>query len=413
MQLSDKQAEIMDSLALIWSRTSAVCANEVGKTSRLVCGCFLWNGSMFPRGTGVGTSGSWLQVKNQLMPNLHRFKERFPKWDFNSTGITGHDGRKVLSLFSTKDPGRAEGWHGSIEEPLMVLVDEAKSVPDSIFTALDERVNPQRYALFSSPGFAQGEFYRSQTDNPSTFQRFKITAYDCPHIEPLTIARRIAKRGIDDPFIRSAIFAEFMEFVQNAIVTLADWNNCVENSPPATPGERHAFVDFSGTGGSETVVAARVGNEVWIEDSWANLPEMASVGRIVTAFSKLKSEYGFRPEEIEGDADGLGGPMIGRLEEVGWPIVRFHGGTPADNPDLYFNKISETWMTGADQMKQNKVNFVKLWRDEDLRAQMMSRPTVPHSSGKIRIMSKEDMAKKNIESPDRADASVRRDAQRG
>lgn len=402
MSLSDKQAEVMDALAPVWSRVSARCANEVGKTSRMICGLILWHGAMFPRSTSVSTSGSWLQVTKQLVPHLHRYKERFPKWDFKATEITGHDGRAVWTGFSTKEEGRAEGFHGGIEDPLMVLADEAKSISDAIFTAIEDRVNPQRYGLFSSPGYAEGEFYRSHTVNSKLYRTFKITAFECPHIEPHTIQRRIDKWGRDHPLVKSAIDADFMEFIQDAIFSLADWDSCIENAPQIVPGERHAFIDFSGLGGAETVLGMRLGNEVWREDSWSMLPEMATVGRLVTGLSKLKREYGLRPEEVEGDADGLGGPMIGRLEELGWPIGRFHGGEAPNSPD-YFNLVSEVWFTGADRMRRNEI-VIRDWKDEDLRGQLINRKNVPHSSGKLKIESKKDMVKRNLPSPDRADA---------
>lgn len=405
MALNDKQAEIMDALAPIFSFVSAACANETGKTSKLFAGSVLWHGAVFPRSTSVVTSGSWLQITNQMIPHLHRYKDKFQDWDFQQKGIIEKStGRKVLTCFSTKDVGRAEGWHGSIDEPLLVGADEAKSIKDPIFTALDERVNPQRYLMGSSPGYAEGEFFRTQKVG-STWKRFKLTAYDCPHIEKHTIERRIKKWGIDHPLVRSAIFAEFMEFVENAVLTLTDWDDCLEDPPQQAPGERHAFIDFSGQGGDETVLAMRHGNEVWIEDCWNFLPEMATLGRLIKGLSKLKTDYGLRVEEVEGDADGMGAPMIGRLGEMGWPIQEFHGGTAPQNPQYYENLISETWFEGAKQIKEKTI-LIRDRRDEDLRGQACNRKIHPCSSGKLMVEPKKILCgpNRNQPSPDRADA---------
>lgn len=402
MELYDKQAEIMDSLAPIYSRTSAVCANEVGKTRKIITGLILWHGTVFKMGHSVSTSGSWLQVTHQLVPALKAYEAKFPQWKFTQTDIQGPLCPKWTG-FSTNNSNRAEGWHGSVEEVLAAWVDEAKGVDDSIFTSIEDRVNPQRYGLFSSPGYAQGEFYRSHTKHAALYKRFKITAFDCPHITRESIDRRIKKWGINHPLVRSMIFAEFMEMVQGGMLTLADWDQCIENPPGRGGAERHAFVDFGGAGGAETVLAARIGNEVWIESAWRHANEMETVGRLVNGFAKLKREHGFQPHEIEGDADGIGGPMIDRLREVGWPISEFHGGSPALESDRYFNRIAEVWMTGCDKIRARQLRIRDAF-DEDLKGQIMSRLLLTHSSGKLQVEPKQAMAARNLPSPDRADA---------
>lgn len=402
MSLTDRQCEIMDDFGPMGSRVAVRTCNESGKTSRIIAGLILWHGSVFPLGTAISTSGSWLQITHQLVPHLKRYAHKHPKWIFNATDIS-NAGRPLWLGFSTNDAGRAEGFHGEPTAPLLALVDEAKSVPDEIFTAIDDRCNPQRYGLLSSPGYASGEFYRAHTSNSQLYKTHKLTAYECPHIAADTIERRIKKWGADHPLVKSMIFAEFMEFIEDALLTLADWENCIEHAPDRAGIERHAFCDFAGKGGDNNVFAARLGNEVWIEDYWNQRTEMESVGHYVTLFNKLKREYGFQPHEISGDADGIGGPMCDRLNEVGWPINRFHGGSAALESTHYFNRISEVWFTGAEKIKKRQI-IIRDRSNEELRGQIMSRKRKEPSNGKLQIEPKKEMFARGLPSPDLADA---------
>lgn len=394
------QAEALDACSPLHAAVSVKAANEVGKTSRIVAPLVLWHLAVFPRGQVVSTAGAWRQVKSQLIPNLKAQASRFPRWSFNDSGVVV-DGVERYVGFSTNDAGKFEGYHGDGENPLLVIVDEAKTVKDDIFEAVD-RCNPQRMLLASSPGYAEGEFYRSHSSRAEFYRRFTIQAKDCPHISQESIDRRVAKWGLQHPLVRSMIFAEFMEFVEDAILTIADLDGCLEE-PPAfnRGGDLHAFCDFA-AGGDENVLAVRQGNKVWIEKAWLDREPMSAVGQFVILFNKLAKEIGLRAEHIEGDADGLGKPMVDRLREAGWPILEFHGGSAPVLDAHYANRIAEVWFEGAKAIREKQIILRE--DDDDFRAQACDRKQRKHSKGLLAIEAKDELRKRNRPSPDRADA---------
>jgi hypothetical protein len=404
MPLYPAQAEIVDAAMNPGAMISVRTCNESGKTTRLITCLILWHIALFPRRSGSGgvitTSGSWNQVKNQLVPALRSYAHLPCFWgcEFGAETIT-RDGFPQWVGFATNNPGAAEGFHGTPEAPLLVIADEAKSVPDDILNSIEDRCNPQRLGLFSSPGTAEGRFYLSHA-NASTYRKFKISASECPHISRESIERRIAKHGIDSPLVRSMIFAEFMESVAGGLITLADLEQCIDNPPVFAGHERRCFCDFA-AGGDENVIAFRHGNYVRIVDAWTDRDTMAAVGRFVTRFNELQRATGLRPEEIEGDADGVGKPMIDRLREAGWPIGYFHGGSKPRFDTHFNNLISEVWFKGADRIKDRSI---QLEPDEVLRAQLINRKTKWNSAGKCCLESKEEMRHRGVPSPDRADA---------
>src|SRR5207244_323639 len=98
----------------------------------------------------------------------------------------------------------------------LIIVDEAKSVAESVFQALD-RCTYNAIFYVSSPGFNQGRFFESQTkmkkteSNPLGYNVIKVGLADCPHIPKDRIDDTINQYGIDHPFTQSTLFGEFMD----------------------------------------------------------------------------------------------------------------------------------------------------------------------------------------------------------
>ena len=239
------------------------------------------------------------------MPNY------FPERNFWMPQLPFPNGSRILG-FSTDEPGNFEGFHN---EHLFVIVDEAKSVPDAIFEAI-ERCQPQRTLIMSSPGGPSGAFYRAFTKERKHFKQHSVTAHDCPHLSSEWITQQIEKHGADSPLVRSMIFAEFMD--QDGLyspLTVAQLERCLRESPLFQPGLVRAFCDFA-AGGDENVLAVARGNSVAIVAAWRDADTMRAVGRFIQLFR----QHGIEPSEIACDGGGLGIPMADRLKENGWPV---------------------------------------------------------------------------------------------
>lgn len=396
------------------------CGNEVGKTSVGVTTAVLWHLTVFPTGQVISTAGAWRQVTGQLVPNLKKHSHKFPKdWQFNAESVVIKGVPRYIG-FSTTNQQRSQGYHGDSLNPLLAIIDEAAAVADDIFFSFEERCNPQRFFVTGSTLDPVGAFYRMSTEQARFYSQHKLSQPECAHISREAIFRTIEKfdpealAGVDrdkpdwaaiegrcrHPVVLSRVFGAFYTDVENAVLGLRDLELCLENPPTAKPGDRKAFCDFA-AGGDENVLAVRVGNKVWIEKAWRERDTMAGVGEFARLFAKLKREYGFRPCDIEGDADGAGKVMIDRLRELGWPIEEFHGGSKPREDSRYFNRISEVWIEGADKIRKRQVI---LERDAELMAQLVSRRWHRKSEGSARIEGKEDLFKRKLGSPDRADA---------
>src|SRR5208282_3125660 len=93
---------------------------------------------------------------------------RFPKTGSRAIG------------FSTDDPGLFEGWHA---ERLLVVVDEAKSVDQPIFDAVERVLSAGQWVrllVASTPGGPCGPFYDCFTKLGHLYVPYHISASDSP-----------------------------------------------------------------------------------------------------------------------------------------------------------------------------------------------------------------------------------------
>jgi hypothetical protein len=113
-------------------------ANEAGKTQRIIALSSLRWLQRFPKGRVVITSFDSRQISDQLWPALRAQATKFPMWNFRDSEhtINSREGGRIRA-FVTDDPGRAEGFHSDKECPLLIVIDEAKSVDPEIIQAID------------------------------------------------------------------------------------------------------------------------------------------------------------------------------------------------------------------------------------------------------------------------------------
>lgn len=402
-KLHPKHEAVLRDLAVTGSRVLFRCGNEVGKTSSVAVSAILWHAEVV-KGLVVSTAGVRRQVEHQLWPNLTLYRHLYPGWNFSGLSIKDPQGRERYLGFTAADDGTFQGFH-NLDGPLMIICDEAAAIRDSIIMSAEERCNPTRFLLMGSPLDPQGVFYRASSELAGFYKQHKLPQTECTvtdgwWLDPAVIQRKLEKWGEEHPIVLSNVFAEFSLKVEGALLSLREWDDCLENPPREQGIERHVFLDFA-AGRAENVIGARKGNRVWIEGAQREKNTMAAIGWFLSRLNKLKREIGLKPHEVEGDADGMGVVFCQALAEAGWPIQHFHGGAkPLLNAE-YRDRISEVWTEGTIAIRKGE------WilpRDEELKAQIISRKGTRDSKGRLTLESKEDMARRGLVSPDRADA---------
>lgn len=192
-------------------QTTLATPNGAGKGAIIITSLVLGWLTLYPQGRVILTSADARQIDEQVMRAIEQHRAKFPTWTFLARSITRPEGG-FFHAFTTADAGRAEGWHklNDVTGPLLMIVDEAKTVDEDIFSAVD-RCTYNALLLASTPGKMSGTFYDSQHRPEMGFNRFRVGLKDCPHITQDKIDRIISKYGASSPFTRSALHGEFLE----------------------------------------------------------------------------------------------------------------------------------------------------------------------------------------------------------
>ena len=298
-----------------------------------------------------------MQVEKQLFPALRRYMDNpfFDGWTFNKTEIRTPEGGFAVG-FSTDNAGRAEGWHPKISpdvDPVFYVLDEAKTIPDSIFTAVS-RCTLFNAFITSSPGADSGTFYDCFHKNSSLYYKIRVKYEDCPHIEindPGKAERLKKEYGEQSSFYRSAILGEFTDLDGQSVISRRAIMELLNNPPPfLDTGETCGGFDFA-AGGDENVFAAGQGNRFFIADHWADPDTVGARGR----FRRKAAELGISADRIFADGDGLGLPIIDDFRAEGFPVHSYRGGFPADDTQAFVNLRAQAWRALARAIEEKEL----------------------------------------------------------
>ena len=156
-------------------------------------------------------------------------------------------------------------------------------------------------------------------------------------------------------------------------------------------------VDVARYGDNESVIVLRRGGKVEFLDIIGKSDLMYVAGKII----QRKHEY--NPSEIKVDADGMGSGVVDRLKEQNIETMEIHGGGKARDNERFANLKAEIHWGFRERLLNGDVDLPD---DIKLKAQLTSIEYKIKSSGQLEIVSKEEMKKKEIESPDRAEAVI-------
>lgn len=409
MDLYGWQAEALQSIG--WQAyggppTAIAAANGSGKTTALIGPAVAWFLDRYPRGKVVITSGSFNQLQNQLWPSL--VAQSRGRWRVTSGSspltITTPEGGRAIG-FSTSDAKRAEGWHPTIGpevDPVFIIVDEAKGVPDEIFGAFQRCT--RKYQLWvSSPGEPSGRFHSAFFKMSGLYWTRRVTSLECPHISEDKRQRDKLELGEDSPLYRSMHLAEFTSLDGRVVLSPEALERAFLTQPAAdASGEKVAFCDFA-AGGDENAMAWRWGNVVKLHAFWRDSNTTQARREFRSHFDACQLHQG----QVFGDADGIGNVIIKDFAEEGFRLEEFHGGIPARDPVNYANLISECWIEALRDIERGKVHLGPRDRfDPGLFEQLTTRRLEWDSKGRLRIEGKDDMRARGVKSPDRADAYI-------
>lgn len=368
----------------------------------------------------VSTAPSAPQVKAILwryMKQIHKKAElpgyitegEVPEWKIDGA-LVGW-GRKPADLTSAEEASTAfQGIHAKY---VLVVLDEAGGIPEWLWNAVDTLVTAptNRVLAIGNPDDPASHFAKINKPG-SGWNVIKISAFDTPNftgelvpeavaenlISPEWVEERKRVWGEDSPLYQAKVLAEFPDTTEDNLIPM-DWiKNAIER-------------DFSGDMiadyGKVAMDIARQGQDestfgYWRGGVFRILRTKRGIGNTMKLVGWMQQFYDDHPMvQFIMDADGLGGPVYDRAQEVGLPVSPFHAGRRAFKPKKFKNRRSEQWWAVRELFYAGLVDIDP--EDEELHAQLSSIQWSMDSSGRIEVETKKEMKKRGLPSPDRAD----------
>jgi hypothetical protein len=265
--------------------------------------------------------------------------------------------------------------------------------------------SPYRQGCIIANANGHNWIWKLWINNPPSedFHVVQVTTFDNSDNLPQDFINDLRRMEIESP-------NHYKRFVMNSHEELdADdlllTHQIVYNAPkievyPGGTQKRVLAVDVARFGEDETVfnIIESRGVFLWEQiylEGWRNKSLMETVGKIVD----IQRTFGV--DAIVIDDTGMGGGVTDRLREFRLQVIPFISGGKANNEVVYENKRTEGFFKLQEMMNKS---YLKIKPDQMLMDQLLTIRFGFRSSGKKTIISKDEMRKDGLKSPDRADA---------
>lgn len=388
-------------------REAVASGHGIGK-SALVSWIILWAMTTFEDTRGVVTANTDGQLKSKTWAELATWYNRFIAKDMFVYTAT--------SLFSAQ-PGHERTWrvdaipwsehnteafaglhnHG---RRILIIFDEASAIIDKIWEVTDGAMtddNTERiWVAFGNPTRTNGRFFDCFHRFRNMWRTHQIDSRSVTISNKKEIQRWAEMWGEDSDFFKVRVKGEFpsasdSQFISTAIVETAmqrQVNALAYNPAPVIIG-----VDPAWTGSDALEIVMRQGAVYRHLMTQAKNDDDARVAGIIARFEE---EYHAAAVFID-QGYGTGIYSMGKVMGRNWQLVSF-AAKPTDS--YYANKRAEMW---GDMKKWLQTEGV-LDDDQQLKDDLTGPEAFINHSGHLQLESKDDMKRRGLQSPNKADA---------
>jgi hypothetical protein len=406
-----KQAEIAYSVRD--NRQTAVPACHDSGKSWAAAAIALWWIDVHQPGEAfvVTTAPTAHQVKAILWREMNRMHAKaglsgqMNKTDWSIDGQLVAFGRKP----SDYDPAVLQGSHAN---KMLVILDEACGISRSIWTQAETLITSEgsRLLAIGNPDDASGPFAKACRPG-SGYNVIKISAFDTPNftgevVAPAVGAQLLGKTWVEERRQRwgegsglytAKVLGEFPDLSDDSLLSVS-WVERARERSLAEEGEGILGVDVARFGSAETVIALRRGGVVRVIYAHSGQDTMQTAGAVAQALNKPRIGM------AKIDDVGVGGGVLDRLRQLGLPAVGLNGGRRPRDRQRFVNARAEWYWHFRELLEHGEVDIDP--DDEVLAEQLCSIKYKTDAFGRIQIESKDDMRRRGMASPDRADAVV-------
>lgn len=409
-------------------RVAVKACHASGKTYAIAV-AVLWWIINHPDGIAVTTAPTWVQVEKLIWGEIRQLILRARATGKillpvpNKTELTLGPGNYALGL-STDESMRFQGFHAG---KVLVVLDEAPGVRDEIYQAVEgiSAGGDVHVLALGNPVCAGGPFYSAFTSDRARWKTITIDAFNTPNLQglsleqlrtlppdlpenqallthalrPYLITRRwvyeaFFKYGESSPFWQARVRGEFPTQAEDALLSLAWLEAAAKRAAKDDGSALKAGIDVAGPGEDETVAVIRCGSSIIAQHAW---PDQDPRGEVLAFLAPYKN----RLVEVNVDSAGIGYGFALHLDDHGYPVNFVNVGEATHDPERYFLLKGQLYWALRQRFQDGDVAGLT----DQLTISQLATLRYRHSArGQIVIESKEEMKKRGVKSPDRAEA---------
>jgi phage terminase large subunit len=310
---------------------------------------------------------------------------------------------EAFAVARTARPERPEALQGFHSKHLGFFIEEASGIDDVIFETAGGALSSANswVFMFGNPTRTSGYFFRAFHENRDQWRTYHVKHSDSSRVSPDYAETMAREYGEDSNVFRVRAMGDFPTSEDDAVIPLGLIEAAIGRD--VSPAESAVVwgLDVARFGDDSTALAKRRGN-VLLEPvrEWRKMDLMQTVGAISKEFRETPIEH--RPGAINVDVIGMGGGVVDRLRELGLPVRGINvAERPALDRERYMRLRDELWFEGRDWFDSRSVLIPD---DPKLVSELVSPKYKLESSGKLKVESKDEMRKRGVKSPNKADA---------
>jgi len=398
----------------------------VGKTSAEAV-ALLWFLTCFPYPRVVATAPTKQQLHDVLWSEISKWQERSPllkvilKWTKTYIYMTGYEKRWFATARTATKPENMQGFH---EDNMLFIVDEASGVADPIMEAILGTLSGKNNKLLmcGNPTRTSGTFFDAFNLDMVIYKCHTVSSLYSSRTSKENITSLIRKYGEDSNVVRVRVKGLFPKQEDDVFIVHEIVEQC--GSRMYELDEKHFLpyiilgVDVARYGNDETVIYRNARGKLEMVRNHRGQDLMKTTGDIVAEYKKTIKEFPDYKGYIYVNIDdtGLGGGVTDRLIEVKREqklyrlvVITINAAERIETDtkegkeaaEHYNNLVTHMWAVLRDLLKNKEIEIME---EQETFAQLVVRKYFMASNGKIELESKKEMKKRNIPSPDRADA---------
>lgn len=395
-------------------RLSVRSGHGVGK-STFMAWCILWFCVCHFPCKVPATAPTGHQLDDVLWAELakwHRvLKERLPtlgnefEWTSGAFRLRSNPSES-FAVARTSRPERPEALQGFHSENILFLIDEASGVPDNIFEVAEGALSTDGafVVMAANPTRQSGYFFDSHHKMRSSWGVLHVDGEKCPRVSRTYIENMRKKYGVQSPIYQVRVKGNFAAMADGVISLELCESAKIRDVALNTHAPIIWGLDVARFGDDSTCLAKRRGNhQIAVCREWYGKDTMQTVGLIKSEWDKTLATE--RPSSINVDVIGIGAGVVDRLKELKLPVYGVNVAESAavnSGDDEKYNRLrDELWFAGRKWLQTMDCHLLD---DEDLIGELTTPKYSILSNGNIKVEGKDELKKRGVASPNRADA---------